>query len=92
MKPSTPYTAAARRKAKRMLSLLKAGAIRIYPVANGFEVMTYESPSMSYGSIAFESRKRAFRHVLCRAANTGHDLSRFSAIADRYFDRFGIPS
>jgi hypothetical protein len=89
---TTPYTAAARRKAKRIIQAVCAKSIQIWECGHGFQVMTFERPGCSYGSIVFESKAEAFRHILLRATNTGHDMDRFEAIADRYARRFGIPA
>lgn len=89
---ATPSTPAARLKAKRILKSVKDRAIQIWDFDGSYEVVTFERPGFSYGSIRFESKIEAFRHILKRAANTGFDLARFGAIADRYARRFGIPA
>ena len=86
----TCYTPAARKRAKYLLAEYKAGTIQIWKTARGFEVHTFEKPSHSYTSEPFASAALAFRHILCRAANTGNDIIRFKAIAERYATAFGV--
>lgn len=85
---TTAYTATARRHAKQLLAMHKAGQIQIWSKGEGFQVMTFERPGHSYGSDTFSTKAEAFRHIIKRAASTGFDLQRFGAIADRYFRRF----
>lgn len=85
---STPYTAAARRKAKQLLAMFRGDKIQIWTNGDGFQVMTFERPGHCYGSVTFKTKAEAFRHIICRAANTGFDLKRFEAIAARYFRRY----
>ena len=86
----TPYTKAARKRAKSLLSEYKAGAIQIWKTAKGFQVVTFERPGNTYTSDAFASAALAFRHILCRAANTGNDIMRFKVIAERYASAYGV--
>jgi len=85
---TTPYTATARRNAKKLLAAIQNKSIQIWKDGDGFQVMTFVNPGYSYGSVRFESEQSAFRHILTRASNTGFDTQRFSAVADRYFRRF----
>jgi hypothetical protein len=84
----TPYTATARRHAKKLLAMYNAGQIQIWGKGEGFQVMTFERAGHCYGSDTFPTKSQAFNHIIVRAACTGFDLQRFSAIADRYFNRF----
>lgn len=86
----TPYTKAARKRAKYLLSEYKAGAIQIWKTTKGFQVVTFERPGNTYTSDPFASAALAFRHILCRAANTGNDIMRFKAIAERYASTYGV--
>jgi len=88
----TPYTKAARKRAKSLLSEYKSGAIQIWKTAKGFQVVTFERPGNTYTSDPFASAMLAFRHILCRAANTGNDIMRFKAIAERYASAYGVTS
>ena len=86
---ATPYTAAARKKAKRMLAAFRNDEIQIWPHRSGrFEVITFGNPGNTYVSIGFPSKADAFQHIIVRAANTGFDMQRFEAIALRYFRRY----
>jgi hypothetical protein len=85
---ATPYTARARKDAKRLISDIRAGRLTIQ---HGFRVRTKESTGLSYTSCAFPTLEAAFSHILTRAAHTGRDTARFTAIASRYFRRFGFP-
>lgn len=86
--PTTPSTKRARKDAKRLIAAIRAGRISIY---HGFRVSTTEGDSLTYLSDPFPSLEAAFVHIVCRAAHTGHDLARLTAIAARYFRRFGFP-
>ena len=86
----TPYTKSARKRAKVLLAEYKAGAIQIWKLAQGFQVVTFEKPGHSYTSDPFTSAALAFRHIICRAANTGNDIIRFKAIAERYATTYGV--
>jgi hypothetical protein len=86
----TPYTAQARKRAKSLLAEYKAGSIQIWKSAKGFQVVTFERPGNTYTSDPFATAILAFRHILCRAANTGNDMMRFKAIAEKYAARYGV--
>lgn len=86
----TPYTKTARKRAKALLSDHKNGRIQIWKTSKGFNVVTFESPGNTYTSDPFATAVLAFRHILCRAANTGNDIMRFKVIAERYAARYGV--
>ena len=86
----TPYTKAARKRAKSLLAEHKAGSIQIWKSAQGFRVVTFERSGNTYTSDVFASASLAFRHILCRAASTGFDMMRFKAIAEKYAVRYGV--
>lgn len=86
----TPYTKSARKRAKSLLAEYKSGAIQIWKTSKGFQVVTFERPGNTYTSDFFASAMLAFRHILCRAANTGSDIIRFRAIAERYASTYGV--
>jgi hypothetical protein len=86
----TPYTAQARKRAKSLLADHKAGNIQIWKTNKGFQVVTFERPGNTYTSDPFATAILAFRHILCRAANTGNDMMRFKAIAEKYAARYGV--
>ena len=86
----TRSTPRARQIAKRLIADTKTGAIRIWGSEGAFKVTTTENPSHAYTSCPFETRAMAVRHIFCRAANTGHDMRKFEALAARYYARFGM--